>query len=138
MASSPRYREVCFDAACGAANVAAYEASPISDPVDKCAALTAPAWGVPCAWQAVARLPETCAGTFSPAAPDRRSRGEPNAFADLDAYDRYALGSVPKPNLQPDFNVSIFECVDTSSSAGLRELDESDRSVQKSAESTSI
>ena len=46
--------------------------------------------------------------------------------------------SVPKPNLQPDFNVSIFECVDTSSSAGLRELDESDRSVQKSAESTSI
>ena len=46
--------------------------------------------------------------------------------------------TVPKPNLQPDFNVSVFECFDTSSSAGLRELDESDRSVQKSAESTSI
>ena len=46
--------------------------------------------------------------------------------------------TVPKPNLQPDFNVSVFECVDTSSSAGLRELDESDRSFQKSAESTSI
>jgi hypothetical protein len=45
---------------------------------------------------------------------------------------------VPKPNLQPDFNMSVFECFDTSSSAGLRELDESDRSVQKSAESTSI
>jgi len=43
-----------------------------------------------------------------------------------------------KPNLQPDFNVSVSECFDTSSSAGLRELDESDRSVQKSAESTSI
>jgi len=40
--------------------------------------------------------------------------------------------------LQPDFNVSVFECFDTSSSAGLRELDESDRSVQKSAESTLI
>ena len=46
--------------------------------------------------------------------------------------------AVPKPNLQPDFNVSVFECFDTSSSALLRELDESDRSVQKSAESTSI
>jgi membrane associated rhomboid family serine protease len=45
---------------------------------------------------------------------------------------------VPKPNLQPDFNMSVFECFDTSSSAGLRELDESNRSVQKSAESTSI
>ena len=45
---------------------------------------------------------------------------------------------VPKPNLQPDFNVSVFECFDTSSSTGLRELDESVRSVPKSAESTSI
>jgi len=43
-----------------------------------------------------------------------------------------------KPNLQPDFNVRVFECFDTSSLTGLRELDESDRSVQKSAESTSI
>ena len=48
------------------------------------------------------------------------------------------FSTVWKPNLQPDFNVSVFECFDTSSSAGLRELDESDRSVQKSAESTSI
>ena len=46
--------------------------------------------------------------------------------------------AVWKSNLQPDFNLSVFECFDTSSSAGLRELDESDRSVQKSAESTSI
>ena len=43
-----------------------------------------------------------------------------------------------KPNLQPDFNMSVFECFDTSSSAGLRELDESNRFVQKSSESTSI
>ena len=48
------------------------------------------------------------------------------------------LAPVPKPNLQPDFNVSVFECFDTSSSAGLRKRDESDRFVQKSAESTSI
>ena len=41
-------------------------------------------------------------------------------------------------NLQLDFNVRVFECFDTSSSAGHRELDASNRSVQKSAESTSI
>ena len=43
-----------------------------------------------------------------------------------------------KSNLQIDFNVSLFECFDTSTFAVLRELDESNRSVQKSAESTSI
>ena len=53
------------------------------------------------------------------------------------SYDRMQ-NAVPKPNLQPDFNVSVCECFDTSTSAVLRELDESDRSVQKSAESTSI
>ena len=41
-------------------------------------------------------------------------------------------------NLQPDFNVRICDGFDANSSAVLRELDESDRSVQKSAESTSI
>ena len=50
----------------------------------------------------------------------------------------FKLIAVWKPNLQPDFNVSIFECFDTSSSAVLRKLDESNRFVQKSAESTSI
>ena len=45
---------------------------------------------------------------------------------------------VPKPNLQPDFNVSIRDSFDATSSAVLRELDESNRFVQKSAESTSI
>ena len=55
-----------------------------------------------------------------------------------DRLHKSGFKTVPKPNLQPDFNVRVFECFDTSSSAGLRELDESDRSVQKSAESTSI
>ena len=41
-------------------------------------------------------------------------------------------------HLQPDFNVIVVEWFDTSSSALLRGLDESDRSVQKSAESTSM
>ena len=45
---------------------------------------------------------------------------------------------VCKSNLQPDFNVRVFECFDTSTSAVLRELAESNRFVQKSAESTSI
>ena len=49
-----------------------------------------------------------------------------------------ACGSVWNSNLQPDFNVSVFECFDAISSAVLRELDESNRFVQKSAESTSI
>ena len=49
-----------------------------------------------------------------------------------------AASPVWKSNLQPDFNVSVFECFNTSSSAVLRELNESTRFVQKSAESTSI
>jgi hypothetical protein len=42
------------------------------------------------------------------------------------------------PNLQPDFNVSVCDGFDARFSAVLRELDESTRSVQKSAESTSM
>ena len=45
---------------------------------------------------------------------------------------------VPNSNLQRDFNVSVFESFDASSSTLLRELDEGDRFVQKSAESTSM
>jgi hypothetical protein len=41
-------------------------------------------------------------------------------------------------NLQPDFNVSVCDRFDATSSAVLRELDESNRFVQKSAESTSM
>ena len=43
-----------------------------------------------------------------------------------------------KPNLQPDFNVIVIEQIAPDSSTVLRELDESNRFVQKSAESTSI
>ena len=119
MASSPRYRDFCFDAACGAANVAAYEASPLSDPVARCAALTAPAWGVPCAWQAVAKLPETCAGTFAPEAPDRKSRDEPNAFADLDSYDRYALGYAANFAGPCNAHAYCYTCADENYAGGL-------------------
>ena len=53
-----------------------------------------------------------------------------------------ALPNASKPgqesNLQPDFNVRVIERIVPDSSAVLRELDESNRSVQKSAESTSI
>ena len=45
---------------------------------------------------------------------------------------------VPNSNLQLDFNLSVCDGFDATSLAWLRELDESDRSVQKSAESTSI
>ena len=46
--------------------------------------------------------------------------------------------SVSKSNLQPDFNVRVCDRFDARFSAVLRELDESNRFVQKSAESTSI
>jgi hypothetical protein len=53
------------------------------------------------------------------------------------------LGLVPsapvwKPNLQPDFNVSVIERFGPDFFAVLRELDKSNRSVQRSAKSTSI
>ena len=49
-----------------------------------------------------------------------------------------AFPAVWNSNIQPDFNVNICDTFDASSSAVLRELDASNRSVQKSAESTSI
>ena len=49
-----------------------------------------------------------------------------------------AFAAVPNSNLRLDFNVSVRECFDATSLASLRELDESNRFVQKSAESTSI
>ena len=90
-------------------------------------------------------------------APDLRIDGEPaqaylqgryvRALAHLAAALRrrpnvVGFGSMNEPvcksNLQTDFNVRVFACFDTSSSAGLRALDATNRSVQKSAESTSI
>ena len=56
----------------------------------------------------------------------------------IDIRDVCPPNAVCKSNLQPDFNVRVFECFDTSTSAVLRELAESNRFVQKSAESTSI
>ena len=52
----------------------------------------------------------------------------------------HLLASVPvwKSNLQLDFNMCVIERFGPDSSAVLRELDESNRFVQKSAESTSI
>jgi len=51
--------------------------------------------------------------------------------AETDAAFRSRRRAVCKSNLQPDFNVRVFECVDTSTSAVLRELAESNRFVQK-------
>ena len=54
--------------------------------------------------------------------------------------DRRAPDDAPVwiPNLQPDFNLRVIERFGPDSFAVLRELDESNRFVQKSAESTSI
>jgi hypothetical protein len=55
-------------------------------------------------------------------------------------WSAYAVGckAVSKSNLQPDFNLRVCDRFDARLSAVLRELDESNRFVQKSAESTSI
>ena len=77
-------------------------------------------------------------GVFFPPA-KRSARVAASFFATFACIaGNLAFLSVPKPNLQPDFNVRVIECFDTSSSAVLRELDESNRFVQKSAESTSM
>ena len=57
-----------------------------------------------------------------------------------DSGDRSHVQQTPvwKSNLQPDFNVRVCDRFDAISSAVLRKLDESKRSVQKSAETTSI
>jgi len=55
-----------------------------------------------------------------------------------DRRDDARLRPVPNSNLQLDFNVSVRDSFDKISSAALRELDESNRFVQKSAESTSM
>jgi microtubule-associated protein-like 6 len=51
---------------------------------------------------------------------------------------RVAFAVVWNSNLQPDFNVRVCDGFDARVSAVLRELDESNRFVQKSAESTSM
>ena len=61
-----------------------------------------------------------------------------DGYHDYENYLQKSLEAVPKPNLQPDFNVSVFERFGPDSFTVLRDLDESDRSVQKSAESTLI
>ena len=68
---------------------------------------------------------------------DREVAARKSAVA---AYDALAVKhhAVWKSNLQPDFNLRVCECFDTSTSAVLRELAKSNRFVQKSAESTSI
>ena len=83
--------------------------------------------------EAVAELPE--------AQGRRRQEGGPQGarvgHREEDDQPRRQEGAW-KSNLQPDFNVCVFECFDTGTFAVLRGLDESNRSVQKSAESTSM
>ena len=61
---------------------------------------------------------------------------DPRTVVDDDASAKRA--AVWKSNLQPDFNVSVRDSFDAISSAVLREPDESNRFVEKSAESTSM
>ena len=63
-----------------------------------------------------------------------------NAASVLSAYSRAKNRFVAAwtSNLQPDFNLRVIDRFDARLSAALRELDESNRFVQKSAESTSI
>ena len=65
-----------------------------------------------------------------------RARDRDDARGERRAADERA--AVWNSTLQPAFNVRVRDRFDASSSAVLRALDESDRSVQKSAESTSM
>jgi hypothetical protein len=70
-----------------------------------------------------------------------RGHGQRRRGAGAREEDRrvgHAREPVWNSNIQPDFNVRVRDSFDAISSAVLRELDESNRSVQKSAESTSI
>ena len=82
-----------------------------------------------------------CHGSNAAVEKNRGTAELPRSFVDRSleyVRDASEFHPVCKSNLQPDFNMRVFEEADTSSSALLRELDESDRFVQKSAESTSI
>ena len=74
-------------------------------------------------------------GSTSPSPRQAGSSLRPSSNA---ASARRFASPVWKSNIQADFNVRVIERFDTNTSAVLRELDESSRSVQKSAESTSI
>ena len=62
----------------------------------------------------------------------------PRAAAPACFVETGASAAAWKSNLQPDFNVRVIERFGPDFFAVLRELDESNRFVQKSAESTSI
>ena len=71
-----------------------------------------------------------------------RSRADADALNARGRHPKYLPDvdlpeAVWKSNLQPDFNARVCDSFDASSSAVLRELDESHRFVQRSAESTS-
>lgn len=93
MLKLPRYHDLCFDAACGKDNMKSFNGvGSEATEAEKCDAMTRPAWGVPCAWQAVMRLPETCAGRFVPSPPFGASRNVPNKYPSLSSEQRWALG----------------------------------------------
>lgn len=94
----PAYKDACYEAACGAENMRAYDAFLAPDSTAQCAGLVEPVWGVPCLWQAVKAMPSTCGGTFAPTFPTSKARNAPDPYPELDAYERYALGYSPGGN----------------------------------------
>ena len=108
-----------------------------ADAADAAAALAADALAVDAARRevdaAAERIYRASVGTI--AAPDEAVE---DASERATSGGRLSLPAVWKSNLQPDFNVRVCDSFDASSSTVLRELDESNRFVQKSAESTSM
>ena len=85
------------------------------------------------------RLPDVGPRVFRAYAELRRRARARDESGDDEAGVRVARASEPvwKSNLQLEFNVRVIERFGPDSSAALQELDESNRFVQKSAESTS-
>ena len=89
----------------------------------------APAPAVDLSGPLLEKVPAACVGGASPPAPNPPAPNPP-------APKPPAPAEAWKSNLQPDFNVRVIERFGPASLVVLRELDESNRFVQKSAEST--
>ena len=89
--------------------------------------------GRPVRWETT----RSSTGPVSVFAASTWAKRSPTTLASVAKHGNHALPAW-KSNLQPDFNVSVIDRFGASSSALLRELDESDRFVQKSAKTTSI
>lgn len=106
MQRSQRYHDLC--------SVACPSEGAVDD--NKCPGLTEPSWGVPCAWQAIVQLPETCEGRFKPVTPFGTSRNLPNKFSPTKDY---LLGYTSTFAGPCNAHAFCFSCLDPTFRSGI-------------------